>query len=155
MEVTGTEIKETRYLMRKMAKAFIGLAVLLADAFACAIPYIKMEFAESAYYAEKDEREYRFFTPQILQEMPRISERYEFSFINVSGPASHVHAVKFYGTSDTRQVSNYLVSKGYKKQGTCDIEATCWRGSDPQETIYISTFKSENRVMVQVVIDFS
>ncbi|ELY7392465.1 hypothetical protein SOJ80_002683 [Cronobacter universalis] len=141
--------------MRKKAKVLIGLAVLLAGAFGCAIPYIKMEFTESAYYTEKDEREYRFFTPQILQEMPRISEKYEFSFINVSGPASQVHVVKFYRTSDTRQVDRYLTSKGYKQQATCDIEATCWRGSDPQETLYVGTFKDENMVMIQVVIDFS
>ncbi|ALB62212.1 hypothetical protein AFK62_06720 [Cronobacter condimenti 1330] len=138
-----------------MLKVLIGVVGILAGAFACAIPYIKMEFAGNAYYTEKDEREYRFFTPKILQEMPRISEKYEFSFINVSGPASHVHVIKFYGTADTRRVSEYLISKGYKKQVTCDIEAACWRGSDPQETLYVGTFKDEDIVMVQVVTDFT
>ncbi|NCH87065.1 hypothetical protein EHJ13_06330 [Cronobacter dublinensis] len=141
--------------MHKKTKILISLVVLLCGFIIYAIPYIKMEFAESAHYTEKDTREYSFYTPAILQEMPRISQKYEFSFINVSGPASHVNVVKFYGTMDSTKVDEYLLNKGFKKQDKCDIEATCWRGSDPQETVYVNASPGENMVIVQVVNDFS
>ncbi|EOV3270964.1 hypothetical protein ACOM1Z_003585 [Cronobacter dublinensis] len=141
--------------MHKKTKILISLVVVLCGFAIYAIPFIKMEFAESAHYTEKDSREYSFYTPEILQEMPRISEKYEFSFMNVTGPAAHVNVVKFYGTIDATKVDEYLLNKGFKKQDKCDIEATCWHGSDPRETIYVNSPPGENMVIVQVVNDFS
>lgn len=141
--------------MHKKLK-IMGLAVVLVGGVLIyATPYIKMEFAGSATYTEKNAREYLFYTPEILKKMPRISGDYEFDFDNITGPAKHVHAVKFYGTSDVRKIDSYLESIGYKKQKECDIDASCWRGSDKQETVYVGVLNSEKMVLVQVVTDFS
>ncbi|MEN3753799.1 hypothetical protein ABC733_17605 [Mangrovibacter sp. SLW1] len=81
------------------------------------IPYIKMEFVGSAHYTEQDQREYKFYTPDILKRMPRISDHYDFDFSNITGPANQVNAIKFYGTDDTSIINSYLASLDYKKQG--------------------------------------
>lgn len=86
--------------------------------------------------------------------MPRISGSYEFDFADITGPAKHVHAVKFYGASDVSKIDSYLESIGYKKQKACDIDASCWRGSDKQETVSVSMLNSEKMVLVQRVNDF-
>lgn len=141
--------------MRKKLK-IVGVAaiVLIGGILVYATPYIKMEFAGSATYTEQNTREYHFYTPEIMKNMPRISDRYEFDFANITGPAKHIHAVRFYGATDTSKIDSYLVSLGYKKQAQCDIDASCWRGSDPQETVYVGMLNGEKMVLVQVVTDF-
>ena len=114
-----------------------------------------MEFAGSAQYTEQDEGEYEFYTPDILKNMPRIAPRYEFNFANVTGPATHVYAVTFYEAEDTSKIEDYLSSSGYVRQGDCNIDNVCWRGSDPSETIMVRHLKSEKGVIVQVVRDYT
>ncbi|WP_435947087.1 hypothetical protein [Dryocola sp. BD586] len=142
--------------MRKSAKALSAVAVfvVLAAVFICAWPYIEMEFAGSASYTEQDKREYNFYTPDILKNMPRISKRYDFDFANITGPAKHVNAVKFYGTDDTSKIAAWLTSSGYEKQAECNLNSTCWRGTDPRETVYVGILTGEKTVIVQVVYDF-
>lgn len=141
--------------MHKKMKVMSLAVVLVGGILIYATPYIKMEFVGSATYTEQDAREYHFYTPEILKNMPRISDHYQFDFANITGPAKHVHAVKFYGASDVSKIDSYLRSIGYKKQEECDIDASCWRGSDPQETIYVGMLNGEKMVLVQVVTDFS
>ncbi|PWW10130.1 hypothetical protein [Mangrovibacter plantisponsor] len=141
--------------MRKKNKILCVVILVCICVVAYTIPYIKMEFAGSAHYTEQDRREYNFYTPDILKGMPRISDHYDFDFSNTTGPANQVNAIKFYGTEDIRIIDSYLASLGYKKKEKCDIEATCWKGTDPQETIYVGILKSEKIVIIQVVMDFS
>ena len=141
--------------MRKQLKILCVAAVVVVGALVYISPYIKMEFAGSATYTEQNEREYNFYTPDILKNMPRISDKYEFDFANITGPARHVHTVKFYGTDDTSKIDSYLISIGYKKRGVCDIDAFCWRGSNAQETVYVGVLSGEKTVLIQVVTDFS
>ncbi|MGB8667335.1 MAG: hypothetical protein WCD24_21690 [Serratia inhibens] len=141
--------------MRKSAKVISAAIILGAAALVYAWPYIQMEFAGSANYTEQDQREYNFYTPEVLRDMPRISKRYDFDFANITGPAKHVNVVKFYGVTEVGEVEKYLISKKYVKQDSCDINATCWTGSDPLETIYVGTLTGENTVIVQVVYNFS
>lgn len=141
--------------MRKLLKVLSGVVIIIAAALTYAWPYIKMEFTGFANYTEQDKREYDFYTPDILRKMPRISERYDFDFANVTGPAKHVNAVKFYGTDDTSKINAYLISIGYKKQDECDLNASCWQGTDPQETIYVGVLTGEKTVIVQVVYNFT
>lgn len=141
--------------MRKSFKVLSGVVIVIAAALTYAWPYIKMEFTGFDNYTEQDKREYNFYTPDILRKMPRISERYDFDFANVTGPAKHVNAVKFYGTDDTSKINAYLTSIGYTKQDECDLNSSCWRGTDPQETIYVGILTGEKTVIVQVVYNFT
>lgn len=139
--------------MRKSVKVFSVAIILVAAGLVYAWPYVQMEFSETAHYTEQERRAYKFYTPDILRDMPRISTRYDFSFANIAGPDQHVHTVRFYGTRDTQKIDSYLISKAYHKQPTCDISATCWKGADPIETIYVGTLTGENTVIVQVAYD--
>lgn len=140
--------------MRKSIKVFAGAIIVIAAALSCAWPWVKMEFAGSAHYTEQDRREYDFYTPDILKKMPRISPQYSFDFANITGPASHVYAVKFYDTKDTDKIEDYLASTGYR-QVKCDFDSVCWRSTDPQESVYVGVLNSEETVIVQVVYNFT
>lgn len=141
--------------MRKSFIVFIITIIISAAALIYAWPYIRMEFTGFANYTERDKREYDFYTPDLLRKMPRISENYDFDFSNVTGPAKHVNAVKFYGTDDTSKIDAYLTSNGYRKQAECDLNSACWRGADPQETVYVGILTGEKTVIVQVVYNFA
>lgn len=140
--------------MRNSLWVLIAMVAVIAAALVWVWPYIQMEFAGSAHYTEQDKLEYAFYTPDLLKKMPRISPRYDFDFANITGPASHVYAVKFYGTRETKEIEDYLESSGYRKS-KCDSGEVCWRSSEPQESIYIGTLKGENTVIIQMVYDFT
>lgn len=42
-------------------------------------PYLKIGFASSAHYTDKDKIEYEYYTPEVLKKMPRISNSHEFT----------------------------------------------------------------------------
>ncbi|MGB8664651.1 MAG: hypothetical protein WCD24_07795, partial [Serratia inhibens] len=84
--------------MRKAFKIALGVVVVIMAAFAYLWPTIRMELAGSAHYTEQNKKEYDYYTPDILKNIPRISDRYEFDFYNVAGPGSLVYSVTFYGT---------------------------------------------------------
>ncbi|AHG19288.1 hypothetical protein Z042_06395 [Chania multitudinisentens RB-25] len=140
--------------MRNSYKILAVVAVVMVATLAYAWPYIAMEFAGSAHYSEQDTREYEFYTPEILKRMPRISPRYDFDFANITGPATHVYAVKFYDTEATKEIEEYLESTGYMQE-MCDFEVVCWRSSDPQESVYVGTLNGEKTVIIQVVYNFT
>ncbi|MEI2267099.1 hypothetical protein [Erwinia sp. CGal63] len=141
--------------MPKSIKVTMALIGFIVVGFMYALPYIKMEFAGSAHYTERDKREYNFYTPEILKKMPRISSRYAFEFANVTGPSRHVYVIKFYDTEDTSKIDEFLSSVGYKRQAACNIDNVCWRGTDRAETIMVRSLKSETGIAVQVVYDFT
>lgn len=82
--------------------------------------------------------------------MPRITDRYDFNFSNVTGPEAKVWTVNFYGTEDTSKVHTYLTSMGYKKQERCDVEAECWRAAGTHDVVTVATFDTDKSVVVQV-----
>ncbi|GKW22442.1 hypothetical protein R0L47_07185 [Pectobacterium polonicum] len=126
--------------------AMLGITVIAA-AVGSLWPYIKMNFAGSAHYTEQDKREYAFYPPDFLKNMPRITARYGFNFSNVTGPEAKVWTMNFYGTEDTSKVHTYLTSMGYGKQDRCDVEAECWRTHD---VVTVATFDTDKSVMIQV-----
>ncbi len=148
MEETGY------YLMRNALKIFTAVVVVIAAGLVWAWPYITMEFAGSAHYTEQDKREYKFYTPDILREMPRISPRYDFDYVNVTGPGAFIHAIRFYDVADSSRIDTYLDVKGYVKQNDCFIEAACWQGSDPEETITVSHLAEKNIIQIAVIYDY-
>ncbi|MBA5203607.1 hypothetical protein ABRQ00_07875 [Pectobacterium aroidearum] len=137
--------------MSKPLKMFAIIGIIVVAAVIGTIwPYVKMNFASSAHYSEQDEREYAFYTPDILKNMPRITARYDFNFSNVTGPEAKVWTVNFYGTDDIGKVHGYLISAGYEKQERCDVEAECWRVAGTNEVVTVATFDTDKSVMVQV-----
>ncbi|MDX5626953.1 MULTISPECIES: hypothetical protein [unclassified Brenneria] len=140
--------------MRKSVKVLSGVIIVVAVALTYSWPYITMEFAGSAHYTEQDKREYEFYTPDILKKMPRISTHYDFDFANITGPASHVYAVRYYDTNDSSKVDAYLNFMGYKKQDNCHIEAVCWQRADPQEIVTVSTLENPKAILVSVIYNF-
>ncbi|OHY69517.1 hypothetical protein BB778_09995 [Pluralibacter gergoviae] len=139
--------------MRKSLMLLGGVVIVLFVTVIYAWSWIKMEFAGSAYYTESDKREYNFYTPDVLKKIPRITPRYSFDFANITGPAAHVHSVKFYGSLDTGKIEGYLSGVGYRRY-KCDFDTTCWRKNDPKESIYIDALTGEETVIVQVVYHF-
>ncbi|MBW7981090.1 hypothetical protein [Enterobacillus tribolii] len=138
--------------MRNSLKALCILVVVAVAAFAYAWPYIQMEFAGSAHYTERDAREYDFYTPDILKKMPRITERYDFNYSNITGPAAQVWSINFYGANDINQIDDYLISIGYVKQSTCDIEADCWHAPASKEVVTVAKFATDTSISVQVYL---
>ncbi|WNJ78649.1 hypothetical protein RJE46_18795 [Cedecea neteri] len=140
--------------MRNSFKIITAVAVVIAVGLVWIWPYIEMSFEGSAYYTEQDKREYDFYTPDILREMPRISPRYEFDYVNVTGPGEFIHAIRFYDVDDSSRIDTYLNARGYVKQKDCFIEAACWQGNDPEETITVSHLEEKNIIQVAVIYDY-
>ena len=140
--------------MRRSAKVSLIFGIFICGLVAFSWPWIQLIFADSAHYTEQDTREYNFYTPEVLKQMPRISSRYNFIFANISGPAKHVYAIEFYGTEDFDKIERYLATEGYIRRGECGIDSLCWQGKNPSETLSITTMTSEKGVVVQFIIDF-
>ncbi|WP_336708926.1 MULTISPECIES: hypothetical protein [unclassified Cedecea] len=140
--------------MRNALKVLIAVAAVITAGLVWAWPYIEMSFEGSAHYTEQDKREYKFYTPDILREMPRISPRYDFNYVNITGPAAFIHAISFYDIDDSGRVDAYLEGKGYIKQKECHIKAICWQGNDPEETITVSHLAEKNIIQVTVIYNF-
>lgn len=140
--------------MRKPLNLLTILVVLFAAVLFVAWPYIRMEFAGSAHYTEQDTREYEFYTPDILKKMPRISSRYDFDFANITGPASHVYAIRYYDADDSGKIDTFLSSQGFQKQNGCHIDAVCWIGTNPQEIVTVSTLENPKAILVSIIYNY-
>jgi len=136
-----------------MKKILIGLAVAVLVSIivlAIAWPDVKMEFASYAQYTEQDTREYEYFTPDLLKNMPRITNDYRFEYGNVTGPEAHVFTVHIYGTTDSSTIRDYLRAQGYEPQKVCDVEAECWRSHKNSNVVTIAKFVSPEEVFIQL-----
>lgn len=113
-------------------------------------PYIQMGFASSAHYTELDNREYEYYTPDLLKEMPRISKNYAFSYTNISGPQAFVYGVQFKGTTDTSKIREYLKNKGYEHEKECQTAAECWRSPRSKDVVSFYSLSELNLVGVEI-----
>lgn len=136
--------------MRRTIAALMGLIVVSGIALAIAWPYLQMEFASSAYYTEQDKREYEYYTPDLLKEMPRISDNYEFGFGRITGTEANVFTIKFFDITDTKRIKDYLKSEGYELQSSCDVEAECWKSRASNDEVTVGNIYSQKGVFVQV-----
>lgn len=93
--------------MKKSAKILLSITIFISTLLAFAWPYIKMELASSAYYTQCNEREYEYYTPDLLKNMPRIPDNYEFAFGKVSGPQAQVFTIRFQDTNEAKKVRGY------------------------------------------------
>ncbi|MFE8101246.1 hypothetical protein RBA63_11695 [Brenneria goodwinii] len=136
--------------MRKGIVILISVVAIAGIALAVAWPYVRMDFASSAHYTELDKREYEYYTPDLLKEMPRISNNYEFSYSNISGPQAFVYGVQFNGTTDTSKIRDYLISKGYEPQKQCQTEAECWRSPHSKDVVSFYSLAKLDLVGVEI-----
>ncbi|GLR10191.1 hypothetical protein COO59_05755 [Mixta theicola] len=136
--------------MKKMLRVLSCVIILFSSALFIAWPYIKMMFAGSAYYTQQDKREYEFYTPALLKNMPRISKNYRFEFGNITGPEAHVFTVRFDGTTETTRIRNYLISVGYEPQAECDVKAECWLSPRTKDIVTLIKYTDTDSVAVQI-----
>ncbi len=137
-------------MLKKFLRMLACAVIVISAAFFFAWPYLKMEFASSAHYTQQDKREYEHYTPELLKKMPRITKNYTFEFGNISGPQAHVFTVRFYGTTDTRKIRDYLISVGYKPQAQCDAEAECWRIENSKDVVTLAAYALPDSVVVRI-----
>lgn len=136
--------------MRKTIVVLIGTVVTSALAIVAGWPYVRMEFASSAYYTEQDKRPYEYYTPELLKKTPRISSDYKFEFGRITGTEANVFTVKFYGVAETHSIRNYLKSEGYELQTSCDVEAECWESRATIDKVTVGNIHSQKGVFVQI-----
>ncbi|SCC04389.1 hypothetical protein [Kosakonia oryziphila] len=136
--------------MRKFITVFSVVLLLVGVALTLSWPYLTMGFASSANYTERDTREYNYYTPELLKKMPRISDNYEFSYSNISGPQAFVYGIQFNGTTDTSKIRNYLISEGYEQQKQCQTEAECWRSPRSQDVVSFYSLSKLDLVSVEI-----
>lgn len=136
--------------MRKKILYILAVVAVCCAAIAYVWPLAKMEFASSAYYTQNDKREYDYYTPELLKDMPRISEKYSFQYMNVSGPQAFVYGIKFEDAQDTTKIREYLSAAGYKPQEKCDLEAECWKAGFTKDTVTVARIASPDTVLVQI-----
>lgn len=113
-------------------------------------PYLKMNLASSSYYNEQDEKKYEYYTPDLLKKMPRISHDYAFEFGKIDSQQAQVFTVRFYGSTETHVIENYLASAGYRQQSQCDVEAECWMANKNTDLITVIKYTSPESVVVQI-----
>ena len=138
--------------MKTRYKLFLIASTLLAAGLIGIWPYATMNFAESARYTEKDKRAYAFYTPEILKNLPRITNDYTFRYTNIAGPGERIYELQFQGSTDKSQIEAYLEKQGYKKSALCDIQATCWTSAAPEVSLSVATFKDPATLIVSVVV---
>ncbi|WP_033790021.1 hypothetical protein [Pantoea septica] len=136
--------------MRRNIIILFGVVAISVFALTVVWPYIQMGFASSAHYTHMDTREYEYYTPDLLKKMPRISDNYEFSFSNISGPQAFVYGIQFNGTTDTSKIREYLISEGYEQQKKCQTEAECWRSPRSKDVVSFYSLSKLDLVSVEI-----
>ncbi|MBT0723155.1 hypothetical protein HH682_01610 [Rosenbergiella sp. S61] len=136
--------------MRKFITIFSVVLLFVGVALTLGWPYLEVGFASSANYTERDKREYDYYTPELLKRMPRISDNYEFSYSNISGPQAFVYGIQFNGTNDTSRIREYLISEGYEKQKQCQTEAECWISPHSKDVVSFYSLPKSDFVEVEI-----
>ena len=134
----------------KIKPVILAVVAIIFLAGACAWPYVKMEFSHSAYYSQSDKREYEYYTPELLKMMPRISSSYTFQYISNHDSRAALRGIIFEETTDTSEVKEYLKSKGYEPQTTCDTSAECWQTTRSKDVVSLYSLSSPDCVVVQI-----
>ncbi|THB82259.1 hypothetical protein E1N66_21915 [Pantoea allii] len=138
--------------MKKSLKIMLAVLVVCVIGLFYALQYLSMEFSDGADYTEKDKREYNFYTPELLKNMPRVSNAYSFHYSNVSGPnPALTYQVIFFGTTDPFKINAWLEKNGFKKTEMCNKNRYCWVGQDPNMTVSVGFEENPAAILVQMV----
>ena len=133
-----------------MMKSVMVWSLATALVGAVAWPYVKMEFASSAYYRQSDGTEYNYYTLDLLKRMPRISPDYSFQYMSNHDSPSVLHGIRFEGTTETISIRNYLKSEGYEQQSHCATQAECWQNPGSTDVVSLYSVNSPDYVVVQM-----
>lgn len=117
----------------------ISLVVIIFLVGFCGWLFLRMAFDSSAYYTENDRIQYEFYTTDLLKRMPRISKDYTFEYANISGPQAFVFTIQFNGTTQTKEIHQYLRSEGFELQDKCDVLAECWQSNRTIDEVTVFT----------------
>lgn len=138
--------------MKKLLKIMPIVLVAGVAGLFYGLEYIRMEFADGADYTEQDKRKYNYYTPELLKNMPRVSNVYRFHYINVSGPnPALIYQASFSGTTDISKIDTWLEKNGYKKTGMCNTNRDCWIGKDPNITVSVGIEENPGAIRVEMV----
>ncbi|WP_342755503.1 hypothetical protein AAGQ96_10685 [Pantoea sp. MBD-2R] len=138
--------------MKTSLKIMLVMLVVCIIGLFYGLQYFMMEFADGADYTEQDKREYDFYTPELLKNMPRVSNTYSFHYSNVSGPnPALIYRADFSGTTDTSRINTYLAQNGFKKGGVCNISGDCWTGKDPNITVSVGVEENLSAIRIAMV----
>ncbi|WP_241617086.1 hypothetical protein [Rosenbergiella epipactidis] len=136
--------------MSKAVRVFMVISLITFGVMYFYWPYLKMVFATSAYYTEKDKAEYVFYTPDLFKKMPRIAYNYTYEYGSVSGPEATVFTVRYHGVVDTTKIEEYLTSSGYRREPTCDVQADCWRSQKTSDIVTVIRYHDPDSVVLQI-----
>lgn len=138
--------------MKNPQKFVLIAGVILIIGMTYGFHYLKMVFAEGAEYSESDKKDYDFYTPELLKNMPRITNDFRFNYNNESGPnPALIHQVRFFGTNDTSEIDNYLERNGFKKGGLCDFRGECWSNKNSNVNLSVEVEGNSSTVIVSMV----
>lgn len=59
------------------------------------LDFFGLFFAGTACYTEQDWLKYEFYTPELLKGIPKISDKYDFNFGNITGPEAQIFTITF------------------------------------------------------------
>lgn len=138
--------------MKRSLKIMLAILVVCVTGLFYGLQHLSMEFADGADYTEQDKQEYNFYTPELLKNMPRVSNVYSFHYSNVSGPnPALIYQAIFSGTTDPGKIDSYLEKNGYKKTGMCNKNGDCWIGKDPDITVSVGIDENLNAIRVEMI----
>lgn len=138
--------------MKKSLKIMLAVLMICVIGLFYGLQYLSMEFTDGADYTEQDKREYDYYTPELLKNMPRVSNVYNFHYSNVSGPnPALIYQASFSGTTDTSKIDTYLEKNGYKKTGMCNTNGDCWIGKNPNITVSVGIEEIPGTIRVEMV----
>lgn len=138
--------------MKKPLKITLAVLIVCVTGLFYGLQYLSMEFSDGANYTEKDKREYNFYTPKLLKNMPRVSSVYSFHYSNVSGPnPALIHQVIFFGTTDLSKINAYLEKNGFKKTEMCNKNRDCWVDQDPNITVSVGFVESPVAILIEMI----
>lgn len=138
--------------MKKSLKITLAVLIVCVTGLFYGLQYLSMAFSDGANYTEKNKREYNFYTPELLKNMPRVSSVYSFHYSNVSGPnPALIHQVIFFGTTDPLKINAYLEKNGFKKTILCNKNRDCWVGQDPNMTVSVGFEENPAAILIEMV----
>ncbi|PWC12689.1 hypothetical protein B4923_09120 [Brenneria roseae subsp. americana] len=132
----------------KIIAALVSVMVLLSLIYFW--PSLRILLSDSAYYTEKDERQYNLLTDDIIKYCPRISADYEFSYGAAEGPGKEVSAITFKNSTDMDTIKNYLSLMGFSLDYS-DFSGEYWKSANSDKIVHIGIIENPKTTVVEVL----
>ena len=102
---------------------------------------------EGKTYRESDTISYSWFTSDLIKDVPRISQAYEFEYRSQDGASPEMSAVTFYNTGDAEKLRSYLKAKGFTYE-TRDSFGEQWTHYDSGLVMSLAVDKTQKKVIL-------